>query len=124
MRHIDIKSMPKYKPRQVKVLKYNERFDFEKAKKIIHLCCIEFGITYNEMTDGERPGKIISEKKQIASFIAKEQTDISWSNLGRILNNTHANVWWMYKRIEGACLTEKLLNERILVLSETVKKSL
>jgi chromosomal replication initiation ATPase DnaA len=76
------------------------------------------------MTDGVRPGKIISEKKQIASFIAKQMTDISWSNLGRILNDTHANVIWMYDRIEGACLREKALKAKVTLMKNKVIESL
>ena len=113
MKTINIKDIPTYKSKKVKQIKTNEKFEFNKARKIIHLACMNFDISYNQMTENINPIRVISEKKQIGAYLAKQMTNVSWTNLGYILKDNHSSIIYMFNRIESACIIEKELQIKI-----------
>ena len=123
MKSIEIKDIPVFKPTKVLVKKVSERFQYEKSKKIVHLFCMETNISFDELTGITRPKRDISEQKQIAIYLARGETKISWSSLGRMLNDTHAAIYYAYNRIDGFCENEKY-NQAICRMKTKVLKSL
>jgi len=124
MKTYSIKDIPNFIPRQIPIKKVNERLVFAKSRKIVHLVCCEVGMTYNELTEKNKSKGDISLNKHIASYLAIKETGISWSAMGRILNDDHSAIIYGFDKIEFNYPRDIELSQKINTIRDRIKMAI
>jgi chromosomal replication initiation ATPase DnaA len=124
MKTYSISDIPTFTPRKRPLKSVNEKVQFNKSRKIVHLVCCHVEMTYNELTEKEKPKRDISENKQIAAYIAIKETGIGWSAMGRILNDTHASMIYAFNNIDFAYSNEKKLRDKVNLIQSNIRQAI
>lgn len=94
------------------------RTDFPSVKEIIEATAKQFGITVVDIQSARRD-RASTVPRQVAMYLAKTLTPLSYPAIGRIMRNIdHTTVLYGYQKIAGARKTDAWLDRNIKQLEE------
>lgn len=79
---------------------------------------LSFGLTLPDMKSARR-ARVIARPRQIAMYLARDLTKLSFPDIGRRFGNRHhTTVWHAMNRITDLMLADKAFRDRVLELSD------
>lgn len=86
------------------------------VERIQRVVATKYKLTKEDILHRQRRERSASQPRQVAMYLAKELTDLSYHELGRRFYRDHSTLQWGHKRIRRLILTDAKLAKQINAL--------
>lgn len=104
-----------------KILKLDSKTKNIDIKHITDIVCKHFDVSENDLKSSARNQKI-SHTRQIAIYLTRELTQMSFVNIAEFFNKKHPTILFSYEKIKEEAKTDKNLNQLVSDLKKEIKE--